>query len=130
MQQMIDLNTFANGALAERLNIEIQKAIENIADPNTDPKKARKVHVTLTLKTNENRTLSTVHIDTKTTLAPAKGVETEIMINLTPDGKVVGAELKSGIPGQTYFDGEKVRTDTGTPVEEIEEQSNKVVKFK
>jgi hypothetical protein len=45
----IDLNTFANGALAERANEELQKILENIADPNTDAKKKRKLTLTITL---------------------------------------------------------------------------------
>ncbi|MGE7919526.1 ATP-dependent Clp protease proteolytic subunit [Viridibacillus sp. NPDC093762] len=40
---MLDLNTFANGALAEKANTELQRVIENIADPNTSFKSKRKV---------------------------------------------------------------------------------------
>lgn len=129
-QTQINLNEFAGGALAEKFNIEMQRVLENIADPNTDHKKKRKVTVTLTLESNENRNLTNVMVDVKSTLAPSKGVETQLMVDYTPNGQVVGAELKSGIPGQTYFDGEQVKTDTGQPVEEVEKKSNKVVNFK
>ena len=96
MKPIIDLNTFASGALAEKVNIELQKALDNIADPNTDHKKARKVTVSITLKANEKRNLANVIVDTKSTLVPAVGVETELIIDYTPDGKITGAELKSG----------------------------------
>ncbi|RND00267.1 replication terminator protein [Lysinibacillus halotolerans] len=128
---MINLDSFAGGALAEKLNIELQKVLTNIADPNTDHKKVRKVQMTMTLKANEQRGLATVMVDVKSTLAPSKGVETQMMIDLDGKGNVVGAELKSGIPGQTYFDNEGVKTDTGQPVESIEEtKPTKVVQFK
>ena len=65
MRQIIDLNTFASGALAEKVNIELQKVLENISDPNTDHKKARKVTVTMTLKANERRNLANVLVDNK-----------------------------------------------------------------
>ena len=47
MEVMIDLNTFADGALAERFHQEFERVMENMADLNTDPKKARKIVLTL-----------------------------------------------------------------------------------
>lgn len=125
----IDLNTFAEGALAERLNEEIQKVLENIANPNTDAKKARKVAVTLTFKPGGNRSIATVAIDAKSTILQSIPVETEMMLDYTGKG-VVGFELKSGIPGQTFFDGQEVRTDTGEVISEESNKSEKVVQFK
>lgn len=131
MKQIIDLNTFASGALSEKVNIEIQKALDNIADPNTDHKKARKVNVSITLKANEKRNLANVIVDTKSTLVPAMGVETELIIDYTQDGQVTGAELKSGIPGQSYIstDGE-ILDDKGKPLAAEEPVNQKVVQFK
>lgn len=131
MKQIIDLNSFASGALAEKVNIELQKALDNIADPNTDHKKARKVSVTITLKANEKRNLANVVVDTKSTLVPAVGVETELIIDYTQDGKVTGAELKSGIPGQAFMndDGE-ILDDKGKPLAAEEPVNSKVVQFK
>lgn len=131
MRQIIDLNTFASGALAEKVNIELQKVLENIADPNTDHKKARKVTVTMTLKANEKRNLANVLVDAKSTLSPAVGVESELMIDFTTDGKITGAELKSGIRGQAYMndDGE-VLDDKGKPLPAEEKVNLKVVQYK
>ncbi|MGE7977331.1 replication terminator protein [Psychrobacillus sp. NPDC093200] len=131
MNKIIDLNTFASGALAEKVNIELQKALDNIADPNTDHKKARKVTVSITLKANEKRNLANVVVDTKSTLVPAVGVETEILIDYAPDGQVTGAELKSGIPGQSFIsnDGE-ILDHLGQPLPAEEPTNKKVVQFK
>lgn len=45
------------------------------------------------------------------------------------NGKIEAKELKSNIPGQTYFDDDlTTRTDVGVPVDVIErEQSRKVI---
>lgn len=131
MKQIIDLNTFAGGALAEKVNIEVQKVLDNIADPNTDHKKARKVQVNITLKANEKRNLANVIVDTKSTLVPAVGVETELIIDYTTDGQVTGAELKSGIPGQSYIDTNgEILDDKGLPLAAEEPVNKKVVQFK
>lgn len=131
MRQIIDLNTFASGALSEKVNIELQKVLENISDPNTDHKKARKVTVTMTLKANVSRNLASVLVDAKSTLTPAVGVESELMIDYTPDGSITGAELKSGIRGQAYIndDGE-VLDDKGKPLPAEEKVNLKVVQYK
>jgi len=131
MRQIIDLNKFANGALAEKVNNELQKVLENISDPNTDHKKARKVTVTMTLKANERRNLANVIVDAKSTLSPAVGVESELMIDLTTDGKITGAELKSGIPGQAFIgDNGEILDDKGKPIPAEKPKNEKVVQFK
>lgn len=131
MKKIIDLNTFANGALAEKVNIELQKVLENISDPNTDHKKARKVTITMTLKANERRNLANVLVDAKSALSPSVGVESELIIDFTPEGDITGAELKSGIPGQAYIsnDGE-VLDHLGKPIPAEEPVNKKVVQFK
>lgn len=114
---MINLSNFANGAVAERFNIELQKVLENIADPNTDPKKARKLTLTVTVKADENRDIANVSIQTKTNLAPAKEIETKIIMDYDTSGKVVGAELQSGAKGQLFIDKEgDIADDTGRKV--------------
>jgi len=44
------LINFANGALAEQLENELDRVLENIYDPNTSPTAARKITLTVTLK--------------------------------------------------------------------------------
>lgn len=123
MAKIVDLNEFANGAVAERLNVELQKILENINDPNTDPKKKRKLTLTLTLSGDENRDLATVSVQAKSTLAPAKDVETVIVLDYDSKGKVTGKELKSGIKGQTYFDEDGVYEDTGEKIIDFRKQN-------
>ncbi|WP_167578542.1 replication terminator protein [Jeotgalibacillus proteolyticus] len=103
MKNIIDLNTFAEGALAERFNREMQRAMENIADPNTKPELKRKVTMTVTLEGDEKREVISTDIQVKTILAPARNVIGTLILDRTENGKVTGAELKSGIKGQTYI---------------------------
>lgn len=114
----IDLNSFANGALAERANEELQRILENIADPNTDAKKKRKLTLTITLAADNRRDVILTNVVAKSTLAPAEPIEAKLLMDLDNEGKVTGAELKSGIKGQTFIDVEtgEIKEDTGTKI--------------
>lgn len=116
--KIIDLNTFADGALAERANVELQKILENIADPNTDAKVKRKLTLTITLAADDKRDVVLTNVVGKSTLAPAKPIEAKLIMDLDNEGKVTGAELKSGIKGQTYVDIEtgEIQDDRGTKI--------------
>ena len=129
----IDLSNLANGAVAERFNMELQKVLENIADPNTEAKKARKLTLTLTIKADDQRDIAAVAIETKSTIVPAKGVETKFVIDKDGKGRIVGAELVSGAKNQMMIDtdgdladdrGNKVQSDKHTA------DGSKVVQFK
>jgi uncharacterized protein YuzE len=124
MPNIVDLNSFANGAMAERFNQELQKVLDNIVDPNTDPKKARKVTLTVTINSNENRELANVSVKADSKLLPAKNIETQLLMDYDSKGKVTGAELKSGSKGQTYIDPEgDVSDDKGNKIINLKQQS-------
>lgn len=72
MENMINLEKFAGGALTEKFNIALKEVLENIADPNTSSTIKRKLIIDLTFVTDEDRELSVVGISTKTKLAPKK----------------------------------------------------------
>lgn len=110
MPKMINLETFANGAFAERTNQALREVLENISDPNTDYKPKRKVTLELTLTTNEDRELSEVNILAKTKLAPRTPVHTKIIIDRNLDGEVLATEFKKQAPGQVVM---KVDSETG-----------------
>jgi hypothetical protein len=117
MSKMINLTEFADGAVAERVNIELQKVLENLADPNTDPKKVRTVTVKISMKGDEKRDLANVTVTAATKLAPAKDIETKIVLDRDGRGKVVGQELKSGVKGQVFIDQDgDVAEDTGEKI--------------
>jgi hypothetical protein len=125
MKTNINLSTLAGGAVGERINIELQKVAENVQDPNTDWKKARKVVVTITLKPDEEREIALVSADVKTTLAPAHGIATKIIFGVEKDGSTVAAELVSGMKNQMMIDNDgDLADELGQKVASSEAESN------
>ena len=125
MKTNINVSTLAGGAVGERLNLELQKAAENIMDPNTDWKKARKVTMTITLKPDEEREIALVGVDVKTTLAPAHGIATKIIFGVENGGTVVAAELASGIKNQMMIDNDgDIADDKGNKVSYLERKQS------
>ena len=117
----LKLSSLASGGVQENFDMEVTKLLENIQDPNTDAKTPRKLVMTLTLVPDESRELVKFDSQIKLTMAPTKSVTTNLITGLNVNGEVEATELKSGVPGQMYIDDEAhLRTDTGVPVEEIE----------
>ena len=103
-REELSIATLAQGALLEQFNKEFSRVLVNIADPNTDPKKARKIVITVDIKPNEQRNLAVCSVQTKATLMPPKGIATNIIIDRDNQGNVVAAELMSESPGQLRID--------------------------
>lgn len=128
MSKILDLNNLANGAFYERFNYELQKLLQNIADPNTDAEKKRKMQVTLTLEPDENREVAKITIDVKSTPVPRKSIGSTLLIDQDEAGRATGAELKSGIKGQSYIDMEtgEIRDDRGHSVVDFQKKQGGV----
>lgn len=122
----LDLSQVADKGLQEKVDKELEKVLENILDPNTKAEAKRKLTVNLTLSGNAERTIVQADIEVKSTLAPQNGVATTILVGRDYEtGKIHANELKSGIPGQTYFDDNgDMRTDTGELIEKVEKQES------
>lgn len=117
---MIDLEKFAEGALAEKFNIAFKEVLANIADPNTPHKTKRKLTVELEFVVDEGRDLSVVGITTKTKLAQPKGTVTKIMIDKDGKGGIIAAEYGKQVKGQQYI---KVDEETGEILEPSAEKA-------
>ena len=127
----INLSKIANTALQEKVDKELEKVLENILDLNTEAKATRKVTITLTMSTDDERTVVKTGMEVKSNLAPQKGVATTVIVGRDDTGKIHANELKSGIPGQTYFDDNgDMRTDTGDLIEKVEQQEkSKIIDY-
>lgn len=90
-----------NGAFQERTDYEMNRLIENILDPNTDPVAKRKIQITLELKPDADRTTVAVSCAVKSSLAPTYPVAT--MLYIAANDTVI--EMTPQIPGQLGFDG-------------------------
>ncbi|WP_339316906.1 replication terminator protein [Paenibacillus sp. FSL R10-2734] len=131
MSKEINFNNLAEGAVGERLNIEMQKLAANVLDPNTNWKNVRKLTLTIAIKPNEKREIGSVDIDVKTALAPAKGVSTTIIFGMDNEGKAQAAELVSGVKDQMMIDNDgDVADDRGNKVDQVGQKESNVVNFK
>lgn len=90
-----------NGAFQERTDYEMNRLIDNILDPNTDPVAKRKVQITLELKPDAERTTVAVSCSVKSSLAPTYPVAT--MLYIAANDTVI--EMTPQIPGQVNFEG-------------------------
>lgn len=118
MEKMINLETLADGALAEKVNVALKEVLENIQDPNTDWKIKRALTVEIKFEAQEDRELALLDISTKTKLAPKKSVGTKIIIGTDGKGGVIASEFKKQVPGQSAMR----ETEDGTMTTTAEEQ--------
>lgn len=117
MKSTLNLSQMAQGAFLEQFHREMDQVLANIADPNTEAKKPRKITLTATLKPDENREVISFEVQSKASLIPPKPLTTNIIIDRGADGSVIGAELLSGAKGQTYIDSDnQVKDDRGNVV--------------
>lgn len=121
----LDISTLANGGVQEKINHELKKVFENIQDPNTKATDKRKLTITLTFSPNDNRDAIKTDVNIKPSFASQTEVSTTILVDTDwKTGTIFANELKSGIPGQTFFDEEGfLKTDTGEYIDKIEKDS-------
>lgn len=123
----LPLSALANGAIQEKLNYEMDKIFTNIHDKNTKAQAKRSITIKLEFQPDENRQTVTVTSDFSSKLANVEGVSTTVLTgkDLTT-GNVEARELKSNVPGQTYFDDDLTpKTDVGEPVDVIEKEQQR-----
>ncbi len=121
-----DINELAEGGAREQIDREVKKIMNNIMDLNTDLGKTRSLTVKVDFKPDTNRKTINTTVSVKASLAPQIAIGTTMMVGRDSDtGMVQAAELRSSIPGQTFFDPEDstLKTDIGEPIEELEGSS-------
>jgi|SRR5690625_317965 len=123
----LPLSDLANGAIQEKLDYELNKVFDNIHDLNTKAQDKRGVTIKLEFKPDENRQTVSVDSSFTTKLANVEGVSTIVLTGKDlVSGNVEAKELKSSIPGQTYFDNDgTLNTDTGEPIDVIEAEEKR-----
>ena len=94
------------GAILERVDYEMGKAMDNILDPNTKATAKRKVTVTLTFTPDDDRSIIGVDVVVKSALAPTNPAVTSLyLMGEDGTGEVQAVEMVPQIPGQTSLDG-------------------------
>ena len=105
MREIKNLDTLMDGALTERFNQEFKKVLQNVFDPNTDPKKKRKLTMIVSVTPNERRDAADLQVDVTTTLAAHVPTTQTVFISMQDDGTVHALEQTGQIPGQIDMDG-------------------------
>lgn len=92
----LTIESLYGGGAVERLHGELQRALENIIDPNTPAKKTRKVKLEVAIKPNEHRNMAELTISTSSTLCPPEPLETSIIIDRDKSGGAHASEMAPG----------------------------------
>lgn len=84
--KQITLDNLAGGAASEIFERELNSVARNIADQNTDPKKTRKIVLTISFTPDENREEVKLSVSAKATIVPVKPANKTIHLGKL-DGK-------------------------------------------
>lgn len=105
----VNLLELAKGAIMEQVDNESAKILSNIVDPNTDFKKARKLTITVTFKSDESREFISCEAQAKSALAPIMPISTRLFVEVDSDGNPQAMELTRDDPNQIHIfeDGEQ-----------------------
>lgn len=94
----------ARGAIGERLDYELSKVVDNIADLNTKADAVRKITLTLSLKPDSERQNIKMSTQVKPTLTPTNNIESALYLTESDEGKAL-VEMLPQVPGQMALDG-------------------------
>jgi hypothetical protein len=94
-EENVSLDTLNQGAAVERFNWALQEVLDNIQDPNTDPKKARTVTLKCTIKPSEDREVGNIQVDVVSKLAPIAPFDVRVFLGRDKEGKGYAAEYVS-----------------------------------
>ena len=100
-----NLDELMDGAMTERFQQHWDKVMQNVFDPNTDPKAKRQITVVIDITPNERRDAAESSIDFKTKMAPMRKLAQTIFLHMDDHGKVTATEVTQQIPGQISMDG-------------------------
>ncbi len=119
--EKVSLEQMVGGALQEQFTKSFDRVVDNLHDPNTPFKEARKITIELKFTQNEARDDVSCSVSVKEKLSAQAPMQTAFM---------VGKNLKTGqmyaeeygrhnhLKGQTTFDEMNVDPDTGEVLEE------------
>lgn len=89
--QGVTLDTIGSGALGELFQVELNRVLANIADPNTVAMTKRSIEIKVTFKTRSDREVADVELTCASKLAPVAKVSTQVFMG-RQNGKFVAVE--------------------------------------
>ena len=129
----VSLEQVMGGGLQEQFGKAFDRVIENLADPNTPFKEARKITIELKFTQNEGRDDVSCAVSVKEKLAAQAPMNTAFMIGKNlKTGELYAEEYgrHNRLKGQTTFDELKVDPETGEVLEEKQPVNVEIVDFR
>ena len=93
------------GAIKERVDYDAARVVDNILDPNTEPKAKRKITLTIEFAPDADRQMIAVHTSSKATLVPTNPVTTSLAFVGDVNGEMQLVEMLPQVPGQIAMNG-------------------------
>ena len=142
----VNLETFAGGALQEKVDRAMYEVLQNMQDPNTPWKNKRGITIKISFQQNEDRDDTAVDVVVEKKLAHSSPIVTRMSIGTDLDtGEVYAEEYGKQVKGQmslndwnavqekagkAVVDGKTIDTSTGEVLEEPTVEKNVVVDFR
>ncbi len=100
----------AQGAVVERIDYEMSRMIDNIIDPNTDPKKKRTLTIKIDITPDAERQNLRTDISVSAKLQPTNPIPVPLYLTTDTNGEITAIEMTPQIPGQMdMFGGEQTQ---------------------
>ena len=129
----VSLEQVMGGGLQEQFSKSFDRVIENLSDPNTPFKEARKITIELKFTQNEGRDDVSCAVSVKEKLAAQAPMNTAFMVGKNlKTGEIYAEEYgrHNHLKGQTSFDEIKVNPETGEVLEEKQPVNVEIVNFR
>jgi hypothetical protein len=104
----LNIANLARGAVMEMFEIECQKVLNNISNPNMPATKKRKIIITLELVPDSDRERADISCKSRSVLADPKPIEIRVALEVH-EGKTYAMEFVSDMPGQVEIEQSNVR---------------------
>ena len=91
--ETVTIDTIAQGAAIERANLELDRVLKNILDPNTSAKVQRVINLKIKIKPSEDRSMGSVEIQATSSLAPITEHVTQVYIGTDQHGEPEASEV-------------------------------------
>jgi hypothetical protein len=104
-RQIKKLDELLDGGVTERFNVEMERVMYNVYDPNTDPKATRQIQIIINIKPNERRDAAEFKVDVKSKTAPMAPISQTVFLRQDDYGNVICTERTREVPGQIDMEG-------------------------
>lgn len=97
-EETLSLTNMKDGAVIEAVDVEIQRVLDNIVDPNSEPDAKRTVTLTITFKPNRERSQVGIVAQARSSLAPDISIAAMALIGVEGGhgvaNEVVGRQME------------------------------------